>query len=388
MKKILCLLLLCCMLPMPALGDQLRLFEVDGNRFFRERGIQTRDVCADPWNTDWDGLMQDQAAPDLLSLRPDDAARLTQKGYLADLSGSETIANHISRMVPWAQQAVTNGQGYIFAVPQYHYVNCFFWNADAFSAAGLTQEDVPQSYTQLLDFLEAWCARLETQGAQPACITRMVRWNTGTEAYNYCYWLLETLLTCWEAQQTCAGQQVRFDHPEFIALAERSRAVAMQLYRLEPRERKRQNLPELFTNNIRGGKFSEYYNRETFLSQTMPLRITDDQPEVVRASMKVWAVRAGSAYQDEATAYIEDRLTSLTTGSPMLYADHPGGVKEDSVISQSWLDDYHAYTGKVLYLRSVFDQTRDAETHKEACMMQFFQGRLSAGELAQKLDER
>lgn len=386
MKRLLCLLLVCCLLPLPALGDTMRLLDVDGAAL-RRKGIATEDVEYIWWDRDLPGLMESDSAPDLMSLRPDEAARLAEMGCLADLGQSEVVMAHTARMVPWAQQAVTDDAGRIVAVPQYQWINPFLWNEEAFAAAGLTVEDAPESFTALLDFVENWCDRLETEGAQPVCIARLTRWNTGTEKYNYCYWLMETLLACWEMQQTHAGQAVQFHQPQFVELAERARQAAGRLYQLEPRQKKRQSMPELFSNLLSGGQSVEYYGRDAFLSQSMPMRLTEDQPRIVKGSMLLWCVRTDSPWQQEAMGYIEDRLNARDTGSPMLYMDHPAGEKKDYTLRQSWLDDYHAYDGEVLYLRSVFSQGRTTETDKEAVLMQFFRGDISADALAERLDE-
>lgn len=383
MKRFLALLL-CCLLPLSALGEALRLWDVDGS-YFRQQGIATTDVDYDPWNKNLSARMQSDAAPDLLSLSPDEMAQV--QGELADLGQSEVIRAHVSRMAPWAQQALRDNQGRIVGVPQIYFLDPFLWNEEAFAAAGLTAQDAPDSFTALLDFVESWCDHLEADGPQPVCIARLTRWNTGTEKYNYCYWLMETLLECWEIQQTHADQPVQFDQPQFVQLADRARAAAQRLYQLEPRQKKRQNMPELFSNLLHGGQWTEYYDRDAFLSQSMPLRLTEDQPRIVKGSLQVWCVREGSPYQQQAIAYIDDRLNARDTGSPMLYMDHPAGEKKDYTLRQSWLDDYHAYDGEATYLDSVFYNARNTETDKESALMKFFQGALSAEALAKQLDE-
>lgn len=383
MKRILCLLLICCLCPLAALGEPMRLWDVDGASL-RRQGIATEEMDYDPWDKKLPERMEGDQAPDLMSLSGEEMTQV--QNDLADLGQSEVIRTHVERMTPWAQQALRDDQGRIIAVPQIYFLNPFLWNEEAFEAAGLTAQDAPGSFTALLDFVESWCDRLETDGPQPVCIARLTRWNTGTEKYNYCYWLMETLLECWQIQQTHADQPVQFDQTQFVQLAERARETANRLYQLEPRQKKRQNMPELFSNLIHGGQWTEYYDREAFLSQSMPLRLTEDQPAIVKGSLQVWCVRDGSPWQQQAIGYIEERLNARKTGSPMLYMDHPAGEKEDYTLRQSWLKDYHAYEGQVLYPDSLFDHTRNAETDKEALLMKFFQGKLSADELARGLD--
>lgn len=377
-------LLLCCLLPLSAPGEAMRLWDVDG-AYFRQQGIATKDMDYDPWNKNLPARMQSDAAPDLLSLSPDEMALV--QGDLTDLGQSEVIRAHVSRMAPWAQQALKDDQGRIVGVPGIYFLNPFLWNEEAFAVAGLTAQDAPGSFTALLDFVESWCDRLEADGPQHVCIARLTRWNTGTEKYNYCYWLMETLLECWEIQQTHAGQPVQFNQPQFVQLADRARAAARRLYQLEPRQKKRQNMPELFSNLLHGGQWTEYYDRDAFLSQSMPMRLREDQPRIVKGSLQVWCVRDGSPWQQQAISFIEDRLNARDTGSPMLYMDHPAGEKKDYTLRQSWLDDYHAYNGEATYLDSVFYHARNTETDKESALMKFFQGALSAEELAKRLDE-
>lgn len=384
MKKLLCFLL-CCMTPLVASAEPLRLLYVDGSSF---PGIQTADVePADPLDPDWEELMGGENAPDLMAVSYEEFCELKEMGALADLSESDAIQNAVGRMVPWALTPAKGPEGELFGVPQFFYLRCLFWNEDAFSTAGFSLEDAPESYEELLDFLENWVLRLKEEGEQPVCVFRSQRWNTGAEEYNHCYWLMETLLAFWESQQKYAGEEVRFDLPEFCQLAERARDVAEELHRLEPGEKKRKNMPELFTNTLRGGSSTMYYRREKCTGQAVPSRISVQQPELTLASTRFLCVRKGSDWQKEATAYIENFQNGINRGSPMLYMDFPAGTYEKYSVSQSWLDDYHAYAGAATGVNSEMHKSANAEMAKEKWMMQFFQGKISGKELAVRLDE-
>lgn len=391
MKRLPALILALCLLFSCALAEDrepLRYMDIDPSGHFRAEGIPAKAVDYNPWTLDLTALMQSKAAPDLLSLHTAsyDLSSLANAGLLADLSGYAALREVVSRMNPSAQALVTTEEGQIIGIPVRHYLRPFYWNQDAWDAAGLTEKDVPQSYTELLAFLERWCDRLEENPDQRACVAQLSLWNTGTEKYNYAWWLTEMLLACWETQQWYAGEAISFNDPAFTALAERTRDVALRLYRLEPREKKRQSMPPLFVNALKGGN-RDVFERPDSLSHAVPMRITSNQPALFNAQAYVWCIRSGSSWQDEAAGFIQRRYQSHDgTVRAALYADFPAGIYSSINISQSWLDDYRSGEEMVVYPVSVFNQKRNGATGKESLMMKFFKKSISAETFAQRLN--
>ena len=365
----------------------IRLIDIGPRDYWKENGIAKTDVSYDPWG-DSLALLQGEDAADLMVLRTynDDFTAFADAGLLADLSGSETIREAVSRMTPAVQAFITTEDGRILALPHAHYEQPFYWLEDAWQAAGLTQADVPQSYTGLLDFLEKWIARIEREPEKEVCVSSLLYWNTGKAQYNDCYWLIEALLTSWETQQRYAGEPVHFGTAEFAALAERSREIGLALHKAEPGQQKRENMLQLFQNDIRGGKHAND-GRDYGFSHTVPMRITEDQPELMGVDCDLYVVRSGSPWLDEAIGFLESELQNddwrRTYG---LYADFPAGVYDGCTIAQGWLDDCRDYAGEMVYYPHIFHIARGAETGKESLMMKFFEGKISAQEMAEGFD--
>ena len=377
--------------PIGALADSrapIRLVDIGPRTYWSENGIKKTDLSYDPWG-DRTQLLQGDGAADLMVLRTynDDFTAYVDAGLLADLSGSEFIRETVSRMAPSARAFITADDGRILAVPHMHGENPFYWFQDAWDAAGLTEADVPQSYEGLLDFLDMWLERIAATPETNVCVSRLLRWNTGTERYNYCWWLLETLLMSWEMQQQYAGEAVHFDTPQFVALAERTREIALALYDAEPRQRKRENMMQLFQNDIRGGEYANN-GRDYGFSHTIPMRVTDDQPALMAMSMELYVVREGSAWLSEASGFLESELADDNwRWDYTLYTDFDPNSYPESGIKQGWIDDYQSYEGTMVYYPEVFYGTRHAETSKESLMMKFFEGKVSAQGLASGLDD-
>ena len=365
----------------------IRLIDIGPTDYWKQNGIAKKDVSYDPWGDSLQ-LLQGEDAADLMVLRTynDDFAAFADAGLLADLSQSEVIREAVSRMTPAMQALITTDDGRILAVPHSHHERPFFWFEDAWNAAGLTAQDVPQSYTGLLDFLDGWIARIEQEPEKNVCVSRLLRWNTGKEQYNYCWWLMETLIMSWELQQRYAGEPVHFDDPQFVALAERSREIALALYKAEPRQKKRENMMQLFQNDIRGGEFANN-SRDYGFSHTVPLRVTDEQPELMSVSCDLYVVREGSPWLAEAIGFLESELQNANWRRVYsLYTDFEAGVYDGYTITQGWLNDARAYDGQRVYYPYAFYGPRGAENGKESLMMKFFEGTVSAQEMAAGFD--
>lgn len=233
------LLALSCLFSVALAERPMRLLDVSPSSFLKKHPeIRAEDMVFDPFG-DHLALMQSDNAPDLMAMYTmnDDLGAYKQANVLADLSQSEIIREAVSRMPQSAQAFVTDRDGRILALPLSHHIQPFYWLSDAWEAAGLTQADVPQSYMELLDFLESWLARIEQAPEKNICVTRMVRWNSGTEKLNYAYWLLSLLVHVQETQRCASATPMPFESPDFIQAAERARTIGLSLYAAEPREK-------------------------------------------------------------------------------------------------------------------------------------------------------
>ena len=69
------------------------------------------------------------------------------------------LTEKLSEMYEPIQRLLTH-DGNIYGAPFHCYVGYYTYCPDAWAEAGLTTEDVPTSFVEYLDFLEAWAERI------------------------------------------------------------------------------------------------------------------------------------------------------------------------------------------------------------------------------------
>ena len=392
---LMCLLMM--ILPHISFADNrvpMKLWDVNINRsYWRSHPeVKHESVQYNPWENMLDGLEETQA--DVVGIRflNHELIPLIEKDALEDLSDSRVISEAVDRMMPWIKEFVVTADGRIAAFPTLAYVRPIYWYQDAWDAAELRSEDVPRSYAGLLDFLDAWIKRIERTPEKNVCVSQLVRFNTGIEKLNYAAWLMEILLFSHEMQQRYAGEEVTFNTQEFITLAQRTREIGLALYEAEPRQAKRQEMMQLFQSDLQGGEHANN-GRPYGMSHTIPLRITDEQPELSYACVEAVFVRKGSAWSQEGIQMIEDMASNVHwTRGLALYSnfeagDYPFDSGRMDYVDEGWLRDYRDYEGAFVAYPSVFNQKKNASSDKEALVLKFLKGDISAEEYAQRLDE-
>lgn len=395
MKRMLaCILALCLMSTFAGAEAPLRLLGIEESATPRgdDPAIRYEQVAFDIWGDPVEWITRKGADVVYLNGRGVDLhAILSQPELLYDLSGSTVIREHVGRMTPWAQELVTMEDGSIRALPVSGSVRCFSVRQEGWAAAGYTQADIPQSYGELLTFLEGWCDRLEQDLSQPARVCDLTYWNTGVAGCNYGYWLMELLLTSHALQCHYAGQPLQFDAPEFIEAARRTRDVARRLYRLEPRGSRAEKLPVLFHNALNMGRPGND-DLDYELSCAVPMRLTCDQPPLMLVQTHLLVIPADAPQPELAVRFLENRVQHIPWFSAAeLYADFvPGQYQYEGgwpvYIGAGWLAEYHGWDGVYHCATNVFGTNRRGVTGKEKYLLQFLEGDITAAKLAQKLD--
>lgn len=221
-----------------------------------------------------------------------DIRQLMRKGYLGDLSDSAALMEGIAAMYAPIQQQVMIDEA-LYGVPFSCYIGYYAYDAEAWAAAGFTQEDVPASFTAYLDFLERWIARIKTAPEPGISIC-----NTfDMEQYgphSYVRYLTELLIKNHLMQRGFSGEPIRFDTPCFLPLLERCEKIGRALYALEP-------------DTVKGDMalfFEAHGMRE--LAHIVPLRLTQDQPLLIKASLYAAFQSVDTQYPALAKAYLTD----------------------------------------------------------------------------------
>lgn len=232
-----------------------------------------------------------------------DCQQIMEKGYCVDLSESQVIREAVGRMHPLiAGQAMVDGK--IYAVPNgisFYYLEI---QEEGWAAAGLTEEDIPNSFPAFLDFLERLCDR--TEASQEKNIRVLFSWDeTLYDQYSYTGWLITQLIDSYITQVQFAGGPLRFNNPELSSLLERCKAVGARIYEVEPRP------------DASGRQRGEYALFDHGVQIVWPqraahilcFRLNDAQPKIIKASLRMYAVNPNSSIPGLCVELLEKLVT-------------------------------------------------------------------------------
>lgn len=215
-----------------------------------------------------------------------DVRQMMRKGYSLDLSQSEILQATVARMWPnFAAEGMLDGK--LYALPVKSYMSVMMCHEDVWQQAGLTREDVPKTYRAFLDFLRGWIQR---QQREPEAIR--VFGGMDELDYNkhwYALALVEHLMENYIWQRQYAGESIRFDDPELLAMLMEAKMVGEELYQLEPRLSAEGPGPSLF-DSVAGNFKAWGHMKDWFVS----LRLREDQPMLVPMRLEMYIVNAGT----------------------------------------------------------------------------------------------
>lgn len=283
-------------------------------------------------------LVSAQAPFDLIGLSTHqvDWRRLAKEGYLADLSGSQAIQSALGRMPESLRQAVSM-DGKVYGLPVSIAFTGLRWCGEAWAAAGLTEADVPTTYPELLDFLDAWAQRIQKAPMPDISVNNLFDESLYSVG-SYTEYLTSLLVESVILQSEYAGEKPRFDTPEIRALLDRAKLIGEKLYAAEPRKK---GSMALFHNSINSWTL---YGIHDTLTHEIPLRLTLEQPALFQVSLGILCAGASSAQPDLAIAYIENKADHLEDyARTYLYLDSPplerGDLEEQFQDQQGWIDE-------------------------------------------------
>jgi len=304
------LALVCCVLPWhrSALADEtpmtLRLYRISSS-FFSE-GVRQFEKDHPQIKLEWtdvDYPSTEKLASDLLLREADcdlyalntvfiDERLIAEKGYLVDLSGSEIITQEIARMHPFIQQHVIR-DGHVIGIPTGISFKFMSIRMDVWAEAGYTEDDIPHTFSEFLDFLDAFAERLADDPGAGFRIRGGYWDETLYNESNYTEWLVELLFNEYVKQMAVAGQPVRFTDSELVDLMNRCKEVGHKLYLYEP-----MNQGENFFEETASNRWPQ---NATLLS----IPIHEDQPHLISCDLIIDSVCSLSQHQDTAIELLE-----------------------------------------------------------------------------------
>lgn len=172
-------------------------------------------------------LAKHMAGPDaadvyFLYLNRYDVEKLREKGYLADLSGNQTILDAVNRMSPAVREQVV-WDGKLVALPCALTATGWAANFKAFEAIGLTEADVPTTWMEMLDFVDRWTGELQDEYPDMQLLPGGRDIELKSDLFNQI--LQAQLLACQKN-----GQPVSFDTPAIRALLQKLEQIDFSDY--------------------------------------------------------------------------------------------------------------------------------------------------------------
>lgn len=222
-----------------------------------------------------------------LQLTEINVKEIIEKGYFLDLSDSNIISNAISQMVPAiAEAGMVDGK--IYGLP--YFVAFDYWSADAdaWEQAGLDVSQVPHSYPEFLDFVEAWCERIEEE---PETNIRIDAEYDASLYSSSHYTLLFTgmLLDEYIMQKAFANEDLSFNEEELTSLLERTKELGQRLYEAEPAIQ--------VTDDGFGYSLFRRTTRPSWPTDSnliVSMRMNEEQPQIIRTIVDVLTINSAT----------------------------------------------------------------------------------------------
>ena len=310
-------------------------------------------------STSTDTLLQDMMnrSPDVdiytLSLTDSAFTALMNRGFLSELSSSDTLSAEVGAMYDSIQNAVMK-DGELYAVPMYLYANCLTINKKLLTEKlGYTEEQLPKTWAEVFGLLSDLAAMHkleeypEVSLLGPGYIESDVKSNFFAMMMNSYYVWLDAD----EANLTRAGGVLEGLCEAFEAIDWSAFGLPTEYEENGEWEYVEENI--LFSNdNVQPG----YYRSESF--EPLLLSIADGEPPMISTEISVAFVNPFSTHREAAIEYLE--LTFSKIDKTTRIALMPG---ENEPILSPWYEENLKYYDETIadYEAQLADEKLDEE---------------------------
>ena len=310
-------------------------------------------------STSTDTLLQDMMnrSPDVdiytLSLTDSAFTALMNRGFLSELSSSDTLSAEVGAMYDSIQNAVMK-DGELYAVPMYLYANCLTINKKLLTEKlGYTQEQMPKTWAEVFGLIADLAATHkleeypEVSLLGPGYIESDVKSNFFAMMMNSYYVWLDAD----EANLTRAGGVLEGLCEAFEAIDWSAFGLPTEYEENGEWEYVEENI--LFSNdNVQPG----YYRSESF--EPLLLSIADGEPPMISTEISVAFVNPFSTHREAAIEYLE--LTFSKIDKTTRIALMPG---ENEPILSPWYEENLKYYDETIadYEAQLADEKLDEE---------------------------
>lgn len=230
-----------------------------------------------------------------------------EKGYCMDLSASEPIREAVENLYPvFARECMADGK--IYALPKRVQFDYLTWNAARVAESGIGDVPVPTSFPEFLDFVEKWVDYIQEEPTD-VILCGLGFWDEQIyERLNgYIGRLTDMLLDNHILQKSYAGEPLRFNEPELLALLKRCYELGEQLNEYDQAIVN----PDCY-KSILDNATSPFFNNAD--NEFLSLRLNENQPNLVNCALMLTAVNARTENPELCLEIMEGlaRQTELT----------------------------------------------------------------------------
>ncbi|MBQ8555091.1 MAG: extracellular solute-binding protein [Clostridia bacterium] len=231
---------------------------------------------------------------------------LRDKGYLADLSSSAALTEAVSAMYPnLTRELLVDGK--LYALPYSLYAQSLGYYPETLETVGLTEEDLPTTYMELLEFIENWYYDYFEEYENVQLFDSM--YDLHLQLFSLIF--TQQILTC-EAE----GDMLTFNTPTIRALLQKLDSMKDIFDEMYPQDDESTAIGGIFyayddyasTSYL----FSTYadatlYDSAYSMYNAAPLLLTLEEgtPPYINAGTQVLAVNPASKNQDIALQFLE-----------------------------------------------------------------------------------
>lgn len=252
------------------------------------------------WYEDLEGftaaMVSGETTVDVLGLNSNYAPlqRLIDKGYAMDLSGNEKLVQLVDSMYPAIAEACKK-DGKLYALP----VSLDGWTItlenEAWEELGFTEEDIPTTFLELLDFVDTWGEEYAEDNPDYKLF------DDGDVQYYLLRYLMENYVA-YEKQQ---GADLDFDTELFRKLMQKFDSIDFSNFTdgVSRDDEEFWNLKTIFRTYM-PAFYYYYYNSQDITS--LPLALDEGLEPVIATDLTVLIINPRTTRPEQAMAYLEN----------------------------------------------------------------------------------
>jgi len=296
-------------------------------------------------------IVSGQDAADVLQLYSSGAPirQLIDKGYAMDLSGNADIMAAVEGMYPALVDSYRR-DGKVFGLPLNIYASSIGYNKSALQELGLTREDLPTTWIELMDFIANW---QEDYGEDNPGVHLMD--NMGVKDS-----LLDSLMESYAAYSLKTWGRIDFDTPLFHKLMTAYDAIDGDQFPQPQGEEEEEfwNAKHLLTLYAGYTDLQYSMRQDEWYMTPLPLPLDEGLELVIAASGEVMIINPRTTRPEQALLYVANAARNYDKRSSLITL-FPGN--NDPVPNQSFEEDLASWEKTLARIRKQLETASPEE---------------------------